>query len=185
MLDLTGIKGLPLADVFQRVQGRLDGAPRRPLFDGRLHDTIELTEVIDHSRGIGFRIVGLDEIVGAGENVVSAGPAGMNDQGRVDAVARAHPAKDKCLLDVFGITTPGAYSGTRLLGGVIEQPAHLLRIETGRTSGRRSRAHCANKRMCLFHPRADGSHGPHGNVVAERDGPHEVRATDSELLAHG
>src|SRR4030081_2178882 len=37
--------------------------------------------------------------------------------------------------------------------------------------------------MCFFHSRTHGLHGSHGNVVAERHRPHEVRAANAKLLS--
>src|SRR5438132_1623933 len=59
--------------------------------------------MIDQPRRIGLRIVGLHEIVGAGENIVDAGPARVNDKGRLEFVARLHGTAQECLLDVISV----------------------------------------------------------------------------------
>src|SRR5215471_13804923 len=77
-----------------------------------------------------MRLVRLEEVVGSRENVIYTGPAGVNQQCRRDSTARRHAAEDKALLDVLAIPIPGGNPGG-LLGGVIDQPSHLLRVQPG------------------------------------------------------
>src|SRR5207247_7659384 len=105
-----------------------DWASRSPLLEGRQRHPIDLAEMIDQPRRIGFRIVGLHEIVGAGENIVDTGPTRMNHQGGVDSVARSHGTEQQSLLDMVSVTPPRADAGASLLCGVIKEPPHLLGI---------------------------------------------------------
>ena len=52
------------------------------------------------------------------------------------AVARGHAGEHEGLLDVVGVALPGD-DARGLLRGVVEQPAHLLRIEARGAGGRR------------------------------------------------
>src|ERR1019366_8352868 len=86
------------------------------------------------------------------------------------------------LLDMVSVAPPRTDAGARLLCGIIQQPAHLLGSETGGAPGSRGRAHGPNQVVGFFHSRTDSLHGPHGDVVAERHRPQEMRPSDAKLL---
>ena len=76
-----------------------------------------------------------------------------------------------------------------LLRGVVEHPAHLLRVEAGRASGGRGGAEDAGNAVrapvafALQSRAAQRRHDARADVVAERYGAKEARAVDAELLA--
>ena len=112
--------------IFERVERRLNRTSRCPLLQGREHHPVDYAKLVDHPRRIRFRVIRLHEIVGAGQNIVDATPALVNDQGSVDPVARSHGAEQESLFDVLGIAAPRADAGASLLRCIIKQPAHLL-----------------------------------------------------------
>src|ERR1700730_4913212 len=95
-----------LAETFKRMQRSLDGGTYGPFFNVRAGNLVTLAKFVDQAGGICIRIVGLEEIIFAGENIVDASPAGFYNEGRGDTAARIHPGKEKCLLDVIGVAIP-------------------------------------------------------------------------------
>src|SRR6516164_7698850 len=57
----------------------------------------------------------------------------MNKKGGSDTAARAHAAKQKCLLNMLDVAIPRAQA-RRLLCRVAEHPARLLRVEARGTA---------------------------------------------------
>src|SRR5207302_8207985 len=102
-------------------------ASRSPLLEGRQRHPIDLAEMIDQPRRIGLRIVGLHEIVGAGENIIDAGPARVNDKCSVDSVARPHGTEQECLLDMISVAPPCTDCDQRWLEPEIWQTRSLPR----------------------------------------------------------
>ena len=100
------------------------------------------------------------------------------------------PANTKRLLDVVGVALPGGDS-RGLLRGIVEQPAHLLGVQTGRATGRRGGAEVAGQMLCVLMWVADleSQAAPSvivtrgADVVAERDRAQEPRTIDIELFA--
>src|SRR6516164_4992474 len=77
-----------------------------------------------------MRLVRLEEVVCSREDIFYSGPARMNQQCRRDSATRRHTAEYKTFLDVLAVSIPRSNTG-RLLGCVIDQPAHLLRVQPG------------------------------------------------------
>ena len=99
------------------------------------------------------------------------------------------PANTNPFLDVVGIALPGAGAG-RLVGGVAERPAHLLRVEPGDTASGRCGSECARDavgreadvvaRLCvLAEHRQDDARA---DVVTERHGVEQRRAVTAQLF---
>ena len=115
---------------------------------------------------VAVRRVHLEEVVGAREHVVHAVPAGADEQRRRDAVARRHAAEHEALLDVVGVAAPHGIPAC-LLRRVVEQPAHLPRVEPRqrrrprprRRTCRRSRACCGGSSRGTRVRRAPSSRG--------------------------
>ena len=78
-----------------------------------------------------------------------------------------------------------------LLRGIIEQPAHLMRIQARRASRRRRRAEIfrdavrAAVRLHLTGQAAERHRDARADVIAQRDGAQEAVPVDAELLAGG
>ena len=114
----------------------------------------------------------------------------MNEQCGGDPVARGYSGEDERLLDVLRVALPGGDS-RGLLRGIIEQPAHLMGIQSSRASGGRGRAEifrdavgAAVGRHLIRH--CAESHGDaRSDVIAERDGAEEPCPVDAELFAGG
>src|SRR5882757_3090443 len=130
-LYLIRLERVALLQNFQRVEGRLNWSARGPLLERRYHYTVELAKLIDHARGIRLGVVGLHEIVRAGQDIVNASPSRVDYEGSVDPVASPHRAKQEGLLDMLGVTPPRADAGAGLLCCIVKQPAHLLGTQTG------------------------------------------------------
>ena len=140
--------------------------------------------MIDQRGRVGLWVVGFDEIVGTGQNIVDASPSRVNHQRSGYSIARSHAPEHEGFLDVLGVAPPGTDARSRLLCGVIQNPTHLLGTEAGCTAGRCSRAHGPDQIVGFFHAGTDGLHAPHADVIPKCHGSHEMRATDAELLAH-
>ena len=172
--------GRRLRRILDRVERRLDRRADRPFLDVGPGDLVPLAELLDEHRRIARRRVRLEEVVGAREHVVDAGPAELDEQRRGDAVARRHAAEHEGLLDVIGVALPGR-DARRLLRGVVEQPAHLLRVEAGAAAGGRRRAERAGdavRAAVALVSKLDAAHrhrDPRADVVAERHGAEEAR----------
>ena len=132
-----------------------------------------------------MRIVGLEEIIFSGEDIVDAGPTRLDEQRGGDAAARGHAAKKKSFLDVLGVAIPGAESGG-LLRRVAEHPAHLLSVQAGgATRGRRG---AERRRNAVRAPVAFGfellpaeSHrDARANVITECHGAQEMCSANAE-----
>src|ERR1700693_6427041 len=121
-----------LAGDFYRIEGGLDRRANRPLFNVGAGNLVTLAEFVDQAGRICIRIVGLKEIIFAGENIIDPGPAGLDDERRGDAAARVHAAEKEGFLDVLRIAIPGA-EDSRLLRGVAPHTTHFLGIQAGRT----------------------------------------------------
>ena len=153
-------------------------------------DLVALAELVDQQRRVGLRRERHEEVVGARQDVLDAGAAQLNQQDGRDAVARGKPAEHQRFLDVLGVALPGG-DARRLLRGVVEHPAHLLRGEAGGARGRRGRAEVAGDavravvRLHLEGQSAERERHARTDVVAERDGAKQPRAVDAELLARG
>src|SRR5437899_1937632 len=83
------------------------------------------------------------------------------------------------------ITLPRGDAGPRLLGRIIEHPAHLLSVQTsGAAAGCRA-AEISDDAVRIVHrERAFQGHGcPYSNVVAEHHGAQEMHPADSEFLS--
>ena len=106
-LDLAGLERLLGAERLDPVERALNGRADRPLLDIGLGDLVTLAELFNQSIGLRLRRVGLEEIVGAGEDIVDAVPARFDQQRRGDPVARRHAGEHKGLLDVIGVAPPG------------------------------------------------------------------------------
>src|SRR6195256_6717739 len=91
-------------------------------------------------------LIGQEKIVSAGEDVVYAGPARLNQQGRGDSVARRSSGKHETFLDMIGIALPSRDAGS-FLRGVVEQPAHLLGVQISRAAGSGSSAEISGDAM--------------------------------------
>src|SRR5467141_1998550 len=135
-------------------------------------------------------LIGQEKIVSAGEDIVHAGPARLNQQGCGDSVARRSSGKHEAFLDVIGIALPSGDSGS-FLRGVVEQPAHLLGVQISRAAGSGSSAEISGDAMggpvsfdSIF--LATQSHGyARPDVVSQRNRAHKTRAVDAELLSYG
>jgi thiamine biosynthesis lipoprotein len=135
LLHARRIEALALDQDVQRVERRLDGRADRPLLDVGAHDLEPRAERLDDHPGAVLRHEPLEEVVGAGEDVVHAGAARLDQERRRHAVARGHAAEVERLLDVIDVALPrGEARG--LLRGVGEQPPHLLRAQAGGAAGR-------------------------------------------------
>src|SRR5258708_14637741 len=110
-----------------------------------------LAELVNQHRRMGLRRVGLEKIVRARQNVVDAGPSRMNQQGCSDPVPRPGAGEYKALLDMVGVTFPCSYARRRLLCGIIEQPAHLLGVQTRRAARRRRGAETSEHTVGVLH----------------------------------
>src|SRR5580692_5116864 len=112
----------------------------------------------------------------------------MNYHGAGDSVARRRARKVEGLLNMVRITIPEGETGG-LLGGVVEQPAHLLGVQTSRAaSGGRGTKSCGNAvrtpvTRVLVGLGAQGHRNSRPHVIAHGYGPQEVRPVDAELLA--
>ena len=113
----------------------MNGRAYGPLLDIGASDLVTLAEFVDQAFGIGLGIERQQEIVGAGHDVVDAGAADLDQQRGGDAVARGETGEDQRLLDVIGVALPRGDAGG-LLRGVIQNPAHLLRIQARDAPGR-------------------------------------------------
>ncbi len=180
---LIRLEGLALVKIFHCIKWRLDWTTRRPLFQRGFGHSVDLAELIDQTRGVGLGVVRLYKIVGPGENVVDACPAGVNHECCMDAVTRSHGAEKKTFFDMVRVASPGTDAGAGLLRGIIQQPAHLLGIQTGGATGSGGRAHGSHQVVCFLHSRTDRLHGPHRDVISQRHSPHEMGPTYDELFA--
>ena len=106
LLNLIHGNRMTLQQNFQRVERRLDRRSHGPFLDVRFLHLVALAEFFDEARRIGFGLVGLKEIVGAGKNVVHARPSRLHEQRRGDAAARSHSGERKTFLDVIGVALP-------------------------------------------------------------------------------
>ena len=135
-----------------------------------------------------MRSVREQEIVIAGKNVFHAGPARMNQQSRSHSAASRHTAERKTFLDVIRVAAPGGYAG-RLLGRVIDEPSHLLRIQTCSATRCRRGSENSTDAVRTFMRLEDAGLQCHEHarphVITQRDGSHEMHARDAELLADG
>ena len=110
---LGRLEGMLLHDQLQRVQRRLDGASGRPSLQRGHGHFVALAEAVDHFCGIGFGIVGQDEIIGARHNIGDCRPAQVHHQSGVHAVAVAARLR----LGHVGLVPGSGDRGRRLLGG--------------------------------------------------------------------
>src|SRR5260221_895575 len=101
-------------------------------------------------------------------------------------MARRAATKPETFPDVVGFARPRGNACSRLLRRVIEQPAHLLGIQTHGTAGGGCRAEGSHQNMRVFKdgPRANGLKGAHPNVVAERYGSREVLSADADFFSN-
>src|SRR6266849_4034375 len=110
--DILGSKGALVEETGKRVERSLNGRAHRPFLDVRARDFLALAELVHENRGIGLedaafaRREGLEEIVGAGKNVVDSGPAGADQHGSGDGSRRGLAAEQERFLHVFGIAAP-------------------------------------------------------------------------------
>ena len=181
---LIRLEGPAREQILQGVQWRLDGPPGGPLLEGGKCYTVNLAEFVDHPGWGGLRIVGLDEIIRARKNISDPSPARMNHERCVHPIARTHATEDESLFDMIGVSPPGADASASLLGGIVEQPAHLLGIQTSSASGSGRRAHGSDQGVGFLHARPDRLHGSHRYVVAECHGTQEMCPADAELLPY-
>ena len=115
----------------------------------------------------------MEEVISPREDVVHACAADLDQQGSGHAIARRHSGEYEGFLDVIGVALPGRDAG-RLLGRVIQQPAHLLCVQSCRATGGRGRSECARDAVralvALIHSDATAHH--HGDarpdVVTQR-----------------
>ena len=133
LAHLVRFKRLAFEHRLESVERRLNRRSHRPFLDAGTHDFVALAELIHQCVRIAVRSVREQEIVIAGKNVFHAGPARMNQQSRSHSTASRHTAERKTFLDVIRVAAPGGYAG-RLLGRVIDEPSHLLRIQTCRAT---------------------------------------------------
>src|SRR2546430_14788208 len=121
-----------------------------------------------------MRRVRQKKIVVARKDIVDAGPAGMNEQSRGDAAARRHAAKNETLLDVIRIAIPRGNPGG-LLRRVVDQPAHLLRVQIcrapGSSGGAENSANAVRALVSFKYSEPQGDANSRSDVIAEPDGP--------------
>ena len=72
----------------------------------------------------------------------------LDEQGRGDAITRRHAAEHERLLDVVDIALPRRYA-RGLLRGVVEQPSHLLGVESDGAAGGGGRTESAGE-LCVL-----------------------------------
>ena len=96
--------------------------------------------------------------------------------------------EDQRFFDVLGVALPRRDSGS-LLRGVIENEAHLTRVEAGRASSRRGGTEIfgdavrAAVRFHLILQRAERRGDARAHVVAKRHGAQKMGPADAELFA--
>src|ERR1700731_2381873 len=111
----------------------------------------------------------------------------MNYHGARDSIARWRARKVEGLLNMVRITIPQGEAGG-LLGRIVEQPAHLLGVQTRpAASGGRGTERCGDTvgtpvARVLIGLGAQGHRNPRPDVVAQGHGAQEVRSVDAELL---
>src|SRR5207248_1026766 len=66
---------------------------------------------------------------------------------------------------MLSIAPPRTNSGTRLLGAVIEQPAHLLGVQVCHAAACRCGAHGSHQVVRVFDSGTHSLHCPHSDVV--------------------
>ncbi len=114
----------------------------------------------------------------------------MNEERGGDSITRGHATEDKCFLHVLGVALPKRDAGG-LLRGIVEQPAHLLRVQIRRAAGSGGRAEAFREAMSVamrfVHELlpAQGHRDARANVVPERDGAQELRAIGGEAFSGG
>src|ERR1700690_2152324 len=96
-----------------------------------------------------MRGVGEQEVVVSGEDIVDSGPARVNQQSGSDAAAGGHTAEDEGFLDMVGIAVPCGNS-RGLLRGVVQQPSHLLGVQTADAASGRRRSENSPDAMGAF-----------------------------------
>ena len=146
-----------------------------------------LAELRDEFFRLGIGRVRQEIVVDARKNVVEPVKSGMNDQRGGDPIARRHARKNESFFYMLGIPGPCAEAG-RLLRRVIEQPAHLLRVQIRRAARRGRRAKYAGNGVRALvavvpevdRAKTDGHARP--DVVAERDGAQEAGSVDAKFF---
>src|ERR1700730_2039585 len=112
----------------------------------------------------------------------------MNHHGAGDSVARRRACKVEGLLNMVWITLPQD-EPRGLLGGVVQQPAHLLGVQTRpATSGGGGSKRCGDTvgtpvTRVLIGLGAQGHRDPRPDVIAEGYSAQQMRPVDAELLS--
>ena len=106
LLHLGSVEALAFDERVERIERCLDGRANGPLLDVGTHHLEARAKLLDHHPRIVLRDESLEEAVGAREDVVDAGAAGLNQQRRRHAVARGHAAEVERLLDVIDVALP-------------------------------------------------------------------------------
>src|ERR1700738_627746 len=177
-----------LAETFKRIQRSLDGGTDGPFFNVSAGNLVTLAKFVDQAGGICIWIVGLEEIIFAGENIIDASPAGLDNQRGGDTAARIHAGKKECLLDMVRVAIPCAEAG-RLVRRVSQHPAHFLGVQAGRAGSSSGGAKLRCDAVCApvtlhFKILSAESHGDAAsNVIAERHGAQEMRSANLKLLS--
>ncbi len=187
LLHLIGLERVLLAKVDQRVERRLDRSARAPFLDDGLRHLIAFAELIDQTRRISLRGVGIEEVFRAGKDVAHPGPARSNQQRSGNSVAGSHGAKHKGLLHMLGIPLPDRETSPRLLRRVVEQPAHLLGVQTSHAAAGSRGAEGPNHIVGVLEYGAAQHrfHRAHSDIVPKRHSAQEVRPVDAECLGEG
>ena len=103
-------------EALEGIERGLNGRTHCPFLDICPRYLVALAEFLDQHCRIRFDHTifpgskGLEEIVGAGENVINACPTGSNQECCSDRAGRRFPAKEESLLHMFGISRPGSDS---------------------------------------------------------------------------
>src|ERR1700694_3148094 len=88
---------------------------------------------------------------------------------------------------MVGIAPPSSKARPRLLSRVIEEPAHLLGVQTQRAAGGCGCTESSHQNVSVFEdgPCANGLISAHPDVVAERHGSREVLPADADFFPDG
>src|SRR5579864_6583714 len=188
LLHLIGFDGTPLEQDFERVERSLDRPAHGPFLDIGRGYFVTLAQLFDELRWIGLGRKSLKKIIGSGEDVGNPRAAQLNQKRGGNTIPRRHAGEDKRFFDVLCVALPGR-KARGLLRRVVQEPSHLLRIETCRAArcGRRTEGtgEAVDGLVGFIVKQLSAEYRAHParDVIAERYGANEAHAVDSELLA--